>query len=162
MAREIWYVTIFINFLSLSDSLLFPGPIVRISPDEIHIQDIRFYDTLYANSRHSDKLKHLEHRFNNELATFATAEHRAHRTRRAAINPFFSKRKIAQHSPNIQKIMDKLCERVKTEFLQNGNVLNLSNMWAAFNGDVVVGYCLEKSYDFILKPNFRAEFSDAI
>ncbi|KAI0970361.1 cytochrome P450 [Xylaria arbuscula] len=138
------------------------GPIVRISPNEVHIQDIRFYDTLYANSRHSDKLKHLEHRFNNELATFATAEHRVHRTRRAAINPFFSKRKIAQHSPNIQNIMDKLCERVKTEFLQNGNVLNLSNMWGAFNGDIVVGYCLEKSYDFIMKPDFRAEFSDAM
>ncbi|KAI1817357.1 cytochrome P450 [Poronia punctata] len=138
------------------------GPIVRIAPDEVHIQDIRFYDTLYSNSRHSDKLKHLEHRFNNRLATFATTEHKAHRLRRAAINPYFSKRKIAHHSSNIQTVMDELCERVKSEFTQEGSVLNLSNMWGAFNGDVVVGYCLEGSYDFIKKPEFRADFSDAM
>ncbi|KAJ2996575.1 hypothetical protein NUW58_g937 [Xylaria curta] len=138
------------------------GPIVRIAPNEVHIQDIRFYDTLYSNTRHSNKLKHLEHRFNNKLSGFATAEHHVHRTRRAAINPFFSKRTIARHSPNIQNLMDQLCERVKSEFAQDGSVLNLSNMWGAFTGDIVVGYCLEKPYNFILKPDFRAEFSDAM
>ncbi|KAI0421158.1 cytochrome P450 [Xylaria grammica] len=138
------------------------GPIVRIGPNEVHIQDLRFYDTLYSNSRHSDKLKQLEHRFNNQMGTFSTPEHSLHRLRRTALNPFFSKRKIAQHSPNIQKHMDLLCERVKSEYFQNGSVLSVSNMWGAFNGDIVVGYCLEKGYDFISKPDFRSEFSDAM
>ena len=121
-----------------------------------------FYDTLYSNSRHSDKLKHLEHRFNNKLAGFSTAEHSIHRMRRAAINPFFSKRKISQYSPNIQVHMDRVCQRVSSEFLANGSVLTLNNMWGAFASDIVVGYTLEKQYDFILKPDFRAEFSEAL
>ncbi|KAI0197878.1 cytochrome P450 [Astrocystis sublimbata] len=138
------------------------GPIVHISPNEVHIQDVRFYDTLYSNSRHSDKLKHLEHRFNNRLATFATAEHSVHRMRRAAVNPFFSKRKITQQSSIIQQLMNRLCNRLQSEFLDNGSVLNLSNMWGAFTGDIVVGYCLEEPYNFIEEPEFRAEFSDAM
>ncbi|KAM4057715.1 hypothetical protein HRG_009339 [Hirsutella rhossiliensis] len=46
------------------------GPIVRIGPNEVYIQDPAFYETPYAQSRHSDKLKKLEHRFNNELSIF--------------------------------------------------------------------------------------------
>lgn len=135
---------------------------MRISPNEVHIQDPTFYETLYSQARHSDKLKWLEHRFNNETSVFATSEHSIHRVRRAAINPFFSKRKIVEYSPNIQAHMDCLSKRVKTEFTANGSVLNMTNMWGAFTADIVVGYCLEKPYDFIMNPDFRAEFSDAM
>ncbi|KAI1160687.1 cytochrome P450 [Nemania serpens] len=140
------------------------GPIVRVGPDEVHIQDLRFYNVLNSNSRHPNKLRRLDHRFNNQLGVHATVEHSLHRKRRAALNPFFSKREIARHSPNIQQVMDRLCERVATEYLNvdNDSILSLSRMWEAFTGDVVVGYCLEKSYDFIMNPDFRAEFSEAM
>lgn len=128
----------------------------------MHIQDPGFYEVLYAQNRHSNKLKHLEHRFNNVMSAFASAEHHVHRVRRAALNPFFSKRKIAQHSPNIQHHMNRLARRVTEEFVGNGSVLNLNNMWGAFTSDIVVGYTLEKPYDFILEPDFRAAFSDAM
>ncbi|KAI1497820.1 cytochrome P450 [Biscogniauxia marginata] len=138
------------------------GPIVRISPNEVHIQDPTFYETLFAQSRHSDKLKHLETRFSNELSAFATADHNFHRVRRGALNPFFSKRKIAQHSPNIQNHMNRLCSRVASQYLGSDATLNLTSMWGAFAADIVVGYCLEKPYDFIMNPGFRAEFCDAM
>ena len=139
------------------------GPIVRIGPNEVHIQDPTFYETLYAQSRHSDKLEKLKHRFNNELSSFATVEHSVHRLRRGALNPFFSKRKIAQYSPSIQAHMDRLCERVAAEFCGRPDaVLNLTNMWGAFTSEIVVGYCLEEPYDFIMAPDFRADFSDAM
>lgn len=135
---------------------------MRISPDEVHIQDPTFYETLYAQSRHSDKLKRLEHRFNNSMSSFATAEHRLHRVRRAALNPFFSRRRIAQWSPHIQRHMDRLADRVRAEYAGTDNILNMNNMWGAFTSDIVVSYCLEKPYDFIMKPDFRADFSDAM
>ncbi|KAK4141804.1 cytochrome P450 [Dichotomopilus funicola] len=137
------------------------GPIIRIAPNEVHIRDPTFYDVLYSQSRHVDKLKHLADRFNNEMSGFATPEHNVHRMRRSAINPFFSKRRIAQYSPNIQRRMDTLIDRVKAEYVGNGRILNLSDMWAAFAGDVVVDYTFEKPYDFIHAPDFRAAFSDA-
>ncbi|KAK3302990.1 cytochrome P450 [Chaetomium strumarium] len=137
------------------------GPIVRIAPNEVHIQDPTFYDVLFSQSRHCDKRKDFAHRFNNEMSGFATPEHDIHRMRRAAINPFFSKRKIAQYAPHIQRHMDRLVNRVKSEFVGNDSILNLSDMWSAFTADVVVGYIFEKPYDFILSPDFRAAFTDA-
>ncbi|KAK6082375.1 cytochrome P450 [Seiridium cupressi] len=135
----------------------------KICPNEVHIADPTFYDTLYAQSRPSNKLKHLEHRFNNELSSFATAQHSVHRMRRGALNPFFSKRKIAQQSPHIQAHMDRLCRRLTSEFSgRQDAILNMTNMWGAFTSDIVVGYCLEKPYDFIMNPDFRAAFSDAM
>jgi cytochrome P450 len=95
------------------------------------------------------------------MSGFATPEHSVHRMRRAAINPFFSKRKVAQYSPCIQRHMDRLVKRVKSEFVGNDSILNLSDMWSAFTADVVVDYTFEKPYDFILSPDFRAAFSDA-
>lgn len=58
--------------------------------------------------------------------------------------------------------MDRLVKRVNDEFVGNGASLSLTNMWGAFASDIVVGYCLERPYDFILNPNFRAEFNDAM
>lgn len=137
------------------------GPIIRIAPNEVHIQDSTFYDVLYSQSRHLNKLEHLADRFNNEMSGFGTPQHSVHRMRRSAINPFFSKRRIAQYSPRIQERMDKLIERVKAEYVGNDRILNLSDMWAAFAGDVVVDYTFEKPYNFINAPDFRAAFSDA-
>lgn len=139
-----------------------PGPIVRISPNEVHIQDATFYESLYASGRTLHRLKHYEHRFNNKLSAFASADHHLHRSRRSALNPYFSKRKIAQYSAVIQTHMERVCKRLAAEYTANDAVLNLNNMWAAFAGDVVVGYCLEKPYDFVLKPDFRAEFSNTL
>lgn len=135
---------------------------MRIGPNEVHIQDPAFYEVLYAQSRHSDKLKALQYRFNNPTAAFTTAEHHIHRVRRSALNPFFSKRRITQHAPNIQAHMERLCERVRNEYLDRDNILQVNNMWGAFTSDLIVNYCFEKPYDFILNPDFRAEFSNAM
>lgn len=138
------------------------GPVVRIAPNEVHIADSQYYDVLYSQSRHLNKLDHLRSRFNNDLSAFATPEHDIHRMRRGALNPFFSKAKISKYSPEIQKHMDRLCSRVAEEYAGTGKVIILNRMWAALTADIIVGYCCEKSYDFILRPEFRAELSDTL
>ena len=138
------------------------GPIVRIAPNEIHIQDSEFFEDLYATSRPSDKLKSLEHRFNNRLSTFATPKHSLHRQRRAALNPFFSKRKILAHTPIIQKHVDRLCERLADEYAGKDRILVMNDMWGCLTSDTVVGYCFERSYHFVDEPDFRSLFPDAM
>jgi cytochrome P450 len=66
------------------------------------------------------------------------------------------------YSPKVQNHMDRLCKRLSEEYVANGTILILKNMWGAFTSDIVVGYCLEQPYDFILRPDFRADFSDAM
>ncbi|MCJ1391688.1 hypothetical protein MMC18_004553 [Xylographa bjoerkii] len=138
------------------------GPIIRINNSELHIQDSDFYETLYSSSKAADKLKSLEHRFNNPLSSFATSMHSIHRQRRGALNPFFSRRKIVEHTPIIQARMDRLCERLASEYAAKGKVLVMNEMWGAWTSDIIVGYCFERDYNFVEQPDFRASFTSAM
>lgn len=117
---------------------------------------------LYSSSRPADKLKSLEHRFNNPLSSFATAKQSLHRPRRAALNPFFSKRKIAAHGPIIQRHMDKVCQRLTKEYKGTDQVLAMNDMWGCFTSDIIAEYCFERPYDFIDQPDFRSSFTTAM
>ena len=138
------------------------GPIIRINPTELHIQDSEFYEILYSGTRPADKLQRLEHRFNNPTSSFATVKHNTHRNRRAALNPFFSKRKVAAHSPAVQQRMNRLCERLTKQYLDTDQVLNLNDMWGCWTSDIVVDYCFEQDYHFAEQSRFRSDFNDAM
>jgi len=63
------------------------GPIVRITPDELHVQDSSFWDTLYARNPKADKYAWMNGRFGNEASIFTTSDQALHRLRRSALNP---------------------------------------------------------------------------
>ena len=138
------------------------GPIVRISPDEVHIQDSEYFHTLFSNSQKLDKLKRLRHRFSNPRATFATPEHEIHRLRRSALNPFFSTREIALQSPFIQNRVNRLCDRLQKEYAGSGRILVMDDMWGCLTSDTIVEYCFDRPYRFLEMPDFRASFVDAM
>lgn len=138
------------------------GPIVRISPHEVHIQDSSYYETFYSNVRPASKPKALETRFNNPTATFATADHHVHRSRRAALNPFFSKRKIAERAVLLQDHVDELCRRLEREFRGKGRVLVVNEMWSCWTLDIIMEYVFGRQYDFIRVPDFRASIVTSI
>ena len=135
---------------------------MRISPDEVHIQDSVYFHTLFSNSQKLDKPKRLEHRFNNPRAAFATPEHELHRLRRSALNPFFSTREIALQSPVIQNRVNRLCDRLQKEYAGSGRILVMDHMWGCFTSDIIVEYCFNRSYRFLESPDFRASFIDAM
>ncbi|KAI9675999.1 MAG: hypothetical protein M1817_000742 [Caeruleum heppii] len=138
------------------------GPIIRINPFELHIQDAEFFETLYSSSRPADKLQCLAHRFNSPDSSFSSVKHHVHRQRRAALNPFFSKRKIAERALRIQALMDRLCARLDRDYRGTGTVLHVNDMWGCFTSDSIVEYAFERKYHFIDEPNLRAPFTDAM
>ena len=150
-----------LNFVGYSELVLTGvGPIVRISPSEVHIRDSEYYEEFYRKPY--DKLERLKDRFDNAEAAFSTPDHGLHRMRRAALNPFFSPRKIAEHAPVIQRHIDRICDRIANEYAGKERVLVLNDAWGCLTSDTVVGYCFEKSYHFIDRPDFKATFPRAI
>ena len=133
---------------------------MRISPSEVHIQDPDFYDDLYKKPY--EKPEKLKYRFSNPEATFQTPEFQLHKIRRAALNPFFSQKKIAEYSPAIQKRLDRLSERLDEEYEGEDRVLNLNDMWGCLTTDTIIAYCFEREYHFIEEPDFKSEFAQAI
>lgn len=138
------------------------GPIVRISPHEVHIDDPSFYGTIYTSRRGLDKPESLQWRFGAPSALFSTPRHDVHRMRRAAQDPFFSKRRIAQLAPQIQQKADKMCLRLEKDFMRAKRAVSLDNMFASYIADVTTQYSFDRDFDWLGDPDFDNPFLGVI
>ncbi|KAK8168189.1 cytochrome P450 [Phyllosticta citrichinensis] len=138
------------------------GPIIRITPDELHIQDSAYHETMYSPNRPFNKPEKIAHRFENPLSAFATPDHAKHHQRRSALNPFFSKKKVAQFSPEIQMSMQKILARLEQEYVGTGRVLSLNRMWGCLSSDTIVAFAFERHYDFVESPEFHSALNRAM
>ncbi|KAL8773752.1 MAG: hypothetical protein Q9209_001520 [Squamulea sp. 1 TL-2023] len=101
------------------------GPIVRISPYELHINDPEYYDELYVGStRRSEEYPWTTKQFGPRTSVFATTAHELHRIRRAALAPFFSMQSVQRLEPSVQPVIDKLISRLQ-ELQGSGKVVNM-------------------------------------
>ncbi|KAK5045954.1 hypothetical protein LTR84_008740 [Exophiala bonariae] len=130
------------------------GPIVRIVPDEVHIQDSQFYETLYTKAGRVDKYDWMAGRFGCDTSVFTTGSDELHRIRRGALNPLFSRARIVDLQTIIREKIDILVSRLR-EFQQNDRVLAINHAFMALTGDVVMEYCFSLTYDHLKLPNFE-------
>ncbi|KAJ5956777.1 cytochrome p450 protein [Penicillium viridicatum] len=138
------------------------GPIVRISPFELHVDDPDFYDVIYATNKAYDKMEHFQHRFNVPLATFSTSDSDEHRIRRAAINPFFSKSRVRSQNERIQQLASAISQRLTTEYAGQNKPLDVANMWGCFTADVIMDIVFAHPKNFSRYPDFESPFTLAI
>ena len=135
------------------------GPVVRINPSELHVLDPSFYETLYVGSsvRPTDKWYWSARMFGPSAAAVGTADHDVHRHRRAALNPFFSKKQIAQQEPRIQHHVDKLMGRL-AGFRGTGKLVNLVDAFTALTADIIGDMAFGQSCNFLDKDDFNPEW----
>ena len=131
------------------------GPVVRISPYELHIDDPDFYDEIYVGGsvRKTQKYLWAVRMFGRSTSTFGTIEHDLHRIRRAALSPFFSKSSVQRLEPTVQNVVDKLMNRLK-DLRGSGTTVNLIDAFSALTGDVIWQYAFAKSPGFMEHPEF--------
>ncbi|KAI1165158.1 cytochrome P450 [Nemania serpens] len=138
------------------------GPIVRINPDEVHIDDPDFYSKLYNNKDGHDKPLHLKWRFGSPYTLFSTPDHYVHRMRRAAQDPFFSRGKVLEFAPRIQAVVDKLSHRLSREFMDRGRHIILDHVFTSYAADVVTLYAFGRDFGYVDDPDFESPFVKAI
>src|ERR1700744_5701082 len=72
------------------------GPIVRITPHELHVMDSSFYDEIYAGgNRKRNKYTPFVRFYGVPESVLGTADHNLHHLRRKLLNNYFSKRSIS-------------------------------------------------------------------
>ncbi|KAI9834936.1 MAG: hypothetical protein M1819_002659 [Sarea resinae] len=137
------------------------GPIVRISPYELHIDDPEFYGQLYNRHGRWEKYSHYSNQFGLSRTEFGTAGHDLHRLRRSAVHPFFAKAKVASFEPVIQSKIDKLCERME-QSRTAGNVFPLQLAFTCLTMDIITEFAMSACFDYLDGPDFHPRWREVV
>lgn len=129
------------------------GPIVRINPGELHIADAEYYNVLYSHSNPRDKSPGYLEPFDFGLSSFATEDHRLHRLRRGAMNPFFSRGKVLKREPLVQELVQQLCKRIK-EMLWTRGIVPISLGYTCLTTDLINSFVMDQNYRYLDTPDW--------
>ncbi|KAI4281616.1 MAG: hypothetical protein L6R38_003557 [Xanthoria sp. 2 TBL-2021] len=133
------------------------GPIVRINPGELHIQDIEFYDQLYRRENKLDKFPGQTKMFGMPGIFFTTETHELHRQRRAPYSPFFSRKSISEMSDFITERLDTLCRRLRDSEKQRMPML-LGVGYIALTTDIISKYALADCYHLLERDDLGSAY----
>lgn len=141
-------------------SSLCTGPIVRINPYEIHINDPEYIDEVYpGSSRRTLKWEWSARMFATKSATLSTLGHELHRIRRGSLASFFSKSSVQQLEPAVQSVVEKMVSRLQALQGSSTNV-NVINLFSSLTGDIVSGYAFARPYHFLDTPDFAPHWNE--
>lgn len=121
--------------LHVRSPLTIVGPIIRITPDEVHVNDVGFLDTIYAPSMiRRDKYGHQLRSLRVPGGLGTTTDHDLHKVRRESLTPFFSKKNIQYMEGLITDKVDQLKQLISTHAARDTPV-NLSDVFFAFSNE---------------------------
>ncbi|KEF57257.1 uncharacterized protein A1O9_05174 [Exophiala aquamarina CBS 119918] len=130
------------------------GPVVRIGSDEIHVNDPKCIQDIYAGpGKVRDKYNFYTQQFGIPEASLTTPSHGLHRVRRAAIAPFFSKRSVSSLEPVIVGLAEQLYLRLNS-YAGTDQPVVLNDAFSCFATDVIMEYSFARSYGFLQNADF--------
>ncbi|CVL03541.1 hypothetical protein FPRO06_10847 [Fusarium proliferatum] len=134
------------------------GPIVRINPYEVHINDDSFYDEIYASGPHHPRNK-VRFMSTHDESMFDSYAAETHRVRRAALSGSFSKQSIRALEPQILQTVQQLAGRMNS-LIQSGEAVNIKALYSGLTMDVIAQYCFGESMDNMKQDQFGKELLD--
>ncbi|KAF2685008.1 cytochrome protein [Lentithecium fluviatile CBS 122367] len=135
------------------------GPVVRITPDELHIDDPEYWYEVYCNNsstRPIDKQEKLRYRFGVPDAIFSTPDGEQHRSRRQAMAGFFSKQRLRTSQDRVNQLIERVSHRISTEYAGSDRVLDLGDMFSCLAVDIVTELCFRRCTNCTEAPDFKA------
>ncbi|CAN8101361.1 unnamed protein product [Discula destructiva] len=135
------------------------GPIVRISPNELHCSDPGFINEIYpGGSRKRNKPLHQVDSVLGPLSEFGTVDHDLHRARRIPSARFFSRSMVSRLEDQIASLTQQVCDKI----LATKGSHEPFDVNAAFSNltvDVVSQACFGESFGLLDQPGFDLNFS---
>jgi hypothetical protein len=108
-----------LHFHALSDK--HPGPIVRIGPNEIHIEDSEYFDTIFG-FRPLNKEAMTAKEFGINHALFGVEDYKTYVKKRAAFGNAFSRTKLSKIQDQINEEIQKGCTWIEDNSKNEGPV----------------------------------------
>jgi cytochrome P450 len=135
------------------------GPIVRIAPDELHVDDPEYWQEVYCNNsaaRPIDKQEKLTHRFGLPDAIFSTAGAELHRSRRQAMAGFFSRQRLRDTQSRVNQLNERVSQRLSKEYAGCNRVLDVGEMYSCLAVDIVTELSFRRCTNCTEAPDFKA------
>ncbi|KAI1319321.1 cytochrome P450 [Xylariaceae sp. FL0255] len=137
------------------------GPIVRVTPNEVHWNDPNFIDVVYpATGRKTDKPSWFAQRNGTPYSIVSTLEHDLHRRRRNALNAFFSVGSIRRLEPIMKKYMTQIISRMERAG-EVGEIIQMHPIFRACASDVITEYAFGECSRFMQQPDFGRAFFES-
>lgn len=140
-----------------------PGPIVRIRPDVLHVNDPVFMDQLYPRNPASrrEKYKTTLNVIQADTSTLGTKDHHLHRKRRAVVSPFFSMANVRRLEPVIQETFYDLQRRLEG-WARAGVPAPMNYAYRAATKDIIHTYAFGSGEKCLEMEDLNEEFFAAI
>ena len=127
------------------------GPIVRVTPEELHIKDPDYFSVLYAGgSARRDKHKDIAHIIGRQETSFGAQDFFLHKSRRAAVAPMFSRRSVDNAQELVWKEVELLSKNLEDRL--NNGVTEIFGIMLAFATDTVCIFTKGRSAEFQKNP----------
>ncbi|TGZ78297.1 cytochrome P450 [Ascodesmis nigricans] len=137
------------------------GPIIRLNPDEVHISDPEFYNSIYYMGTKFTKPGFFYGAWG--IKSIMTAQSNSvHRFLRAPLEGLFARPSILAMNPMLQEKVDYLVDRAtKVSNTSNGK-LNIHAVTRAFTVDVIMEMCIGKGLDMLRREDLGKPYLDAV
>lgn len=132
------------------------GPAVRISPNHVHIDDPAYFDILYNNTMRLNRDPFYYRMFGSSQNVIGTMDVDLHRTRRSALNKYFSTANVNRLEPRLESLVAKIHTLIE-KHREAGKIINLSDVMRAYATDVVVNYILGPVPGLLDSPDIGAK-----
>ncbi|CEI66255.1 unnamed protein product [Fusarium venenatum] len=133
--------------------------VIRIAPNELHIDDVKIYKEIYNQT--STYVKHPDFYagFGTPHSVFVEHDPNLHKQRRRRLNPYFSRRAIGQLETLLKDKIEQLGNRIDG---QKGPY-NIFNAVRCTTVDIISHYCTGKPLGQLQNSdkNFNGDFLDA-
>lgn len=133
------------------------GPIVRITPNEVHLADPEDYDKIYYMGTKYSKSAIFYNALCVPSSSFGTPPNEIHKIRRGALNPMFSRQKVLELERIVQEKAAKACKRMQVG-VDHGQPVDLHHAFRAVSVDVISDFAFDRCYDFLDQDDIGATF----
>ncbi|MCJ1326887.1 hypothetical protein MMC10_003553 [Thelotrema lepadinum] len=137
------------------------GSIVRIGPNEVHVNDPDFRDTLYAQGSRREKVPYMVDLFATPLSVFGTEKHDLHRSRRNVLIRFFSRQTVQKLESLIRAKTGKMCDELSRHHRWQKTV-SIRNALTSCIVDITTEYSFGKCANALDGEDFSPQWHQMI
>ncbi|KAF4884779.1 Cytochrome P450 monooxygenase BOT1 [Colletotrichum fructicola] len=136
------------------------GPVIRISPDRIHVSDPSFFREVYANNSRYLKDSGFYQAFGTlKYSIVMLIDPEEHKQRRNTVKSLFSTRQMDQLAPSILDVVRRAMNRAQRSY-DGGAPLNIQALWSSV--DTIMSVLFDRQMNFVDSDEEMPPFLDAM